>query len=233
MKPIKDPLIIALDLDSAEEARTLVKALGTEASFYKIGMELYAATGPEFVRELVGQGKQIFLDMKFYDIGETVKRATAAVARTGARFLTVHGSLPVMQAAVEGRGDSKLQLLGVTVLTSFDEQDLRDLGFPCDPSTLVMQRAGSAKKAGMDGIIASPLEAARLRSELGTEMLIVTPGVRSAGASKGDQKRVATPAEAIHDGASYLVIGRQVTRSPDPAAAVRQIRDEIATLVTA
>jgi orotidine-5'-phosphate decarboxylase len=223
-----DPLIIALDLDSADDARALVKALGPEATFYKVGMELYAAAGPEFVRELLGQGKDVFLDMKFYDIGETVKRATAVVARLGVTLLTVHGSMEVMQAAVAGRGSSNLKLLGVTVLTSFDEKDLRDLGYPCDPPALVIQRARNAKAAGMDGIVASPLEAAILRKELGPEMLIVTPGVRSGGASKGDQKRVATPAEARRDGASHLVIGRQVTRAADPAAALRTIRAEIA-----
>jgi len=223
-----DPLIIALDFDTAEEARTLVRTLGADASFYKVGMELYAATGPDFVRELVDQGKDVFLDMKFYDIGETVKRATTAAARTGAKFLTVHGSMPVMRAAVEGRGDSPMRLLGVTVLTSFDEQDLRDLGFPCEPATLVLHRALNAKDSGMDGIVASPLEAQSLRRVLGPAMLIVTPGVRSAGASHGDQKRVATPAEAMHDGASNLVIGRQVTRSADPVTAIRQIRAEIA-----
>ena len=223
-----DPLIIALDFDSSQDACALVTALGSEASFYKVGMELYATAGPNFVRHLVDLGKQVFLDMKFYDIGETVKRATAAIARTGAALLTVHGSMAVMRAAIEGRGDSKLRLLGVTVLTSFDEQDMRDLGFPCEPATLVLHRSLNAKDAGMDGVVASPLEAANIRRLLGPDMLIVTPGVRSAGASRGDQKRVATPAEALHDGASYLVIGRQVTRAADPAAAVRQIRAEIA-----
>jgi orotidine-5'-phosphate decarboxylase len=224
-----DPLIIALDFDDAAEARTLVKKLGADAHFYKVGMELYAAAGPDMVRELVDQGKSVFLDMKFYDIGETVKRATAVVARTGAHLLTVHGSMAVMRGALEGRGDAGLRLLGVTVLTSFDEQDMRDLGFPCEPATLVLHRALNAKDAGMDGIVTSPLEAASLRRVLGPEMLIVTPGVRSAGASRGDQKRVATPAEAMRDGASHLVIGRQVIRADNPVAAVRQIRAEIAS----
>jgi orotidine-5'-phosphate decarboxylase len=222
-----DPLIIALDFDSAEEARALVETLGTEAGFYKVGMELYAATGPDFVRELVGDGKEVFIDLKFYDIGETVKRATAVVARTDARLLTIHGHLSVMRAAMEGRGGSSLKLLGVTVLTSWDEQDLRDDGITHDLSALVVLRAYNAQRAGVDGVVTSPLEAAALREALGPEMLIVTPGVRSAGANRGDQKRVATPAEAIHDGASYLVIGRQVTRAPDPVAAIRQIRAEI------
>ena len=223
-----DPLIVALDLDCADEARALVKTLGKEVSFYKVGMELYAAAGPDFVRELLGQGKNVFLDMKFYDISETVKRATAVAAKIGVQLLTVHGSMAVMRAAIEGRGASPMRLLGVTVLTSFDEQDLRDLGFPCEPATLVIHRALNAKDAGMDGIVAAPIEAANLRRVLGPDMLIVAPGVRSTGASRGDQKRVATPAEALHDGASYLVIGRQVTRAEDPVAAIRQIRAEIA-----
>jgi orotidine-5'-phosphate decarboxylase len=223
----KDPIIIALDFDCADEARALVKALGEEVTFYKVGMELYAAAGPDYVRELAGQGKSVFLDMKFYDIGETVKRATAMVAKTGAQLLTVHGSMAVMRAAIEGRGGSSLRLLGVTVLTSFDEQDMRDLGFPCEPATLVLHRALNAKDAGMDGIVSSPLEASNLRRVLGPEMMIVTPGVRSSGASRGDQKRVATPAEAMQDGASHLVIGRQVTRASNPVEAVRQIRAEI------
>jgi orotidine-5'-phosphate decarboxylase len=223
-----DPLIIALDFDSAAAARTLVKTLGSEAGFYKVGLELYAATGPDFVRELVDQGKEVFLDLKFYDIGETVKRATAVAARTGATFLTVHAILPVMRAAIEGRGAASLKLLGVTVLTSFDEQDLRDDLINCGLSTLVHHRARQAKALGMEGIVASPLDACALRKALGPDMLIVTPGVRSEGANRGDQKRVATPAEAIHDGASYLVIGRQVTRAQDPAGAVRKIRAEIA-----
>lgn len=223
-----DPLIIALDFDSADEALLLVNALDTDATCYKVGMELYSAAGPDFVRELVRQKKYVFLDMKFYDIGETVKRATAVVARMGVHLLTVHGSMTVMRAAIEGRADSPMRLLGVTVLTSFDEQDMRDLGFPCEPATLVLQRALNAKDAGMDGIVASPLEAATLRQALGPDMLIVTPGVRSSGSSRGDQKRVATPAEAIRAGASHLVIGRQVTRANDPVAALRQIRAEIA-----
>jgi orotidine-5'-phosphate decarboxylase len=223
-----DPLIIALDFDSAAQARALVQTLGAEAAFYKVGLELYSATGPDFVRELVDQGKEVFLDLKFYDIHETVKRATAVAARTGARFLTVHAVNPVMRAAIEGRGASPLKLLGVTVLTSFDEKDLREDLLDCGLSTLVHHRARHAQSLGMDGIVASPLDACALRTALGPDMLIVTPGVRSAGAHQADQKRVATPAEAMRNGASYLVIGRQVTRAQDPVAAVRQIRAEIA-----
>jgi len=225
MKP--NPIIIALDVESAGDARALVQRIGPDAGFYKVGMELYAAAGMDFVRELIELGKNVFLDLKFYDIGETVKRAVAQVARTGVSFLTVHGSGAVMRAAVEGRGGSNLKLLAVTVLTSFDEQDLSDLGYPCRPADLVALRVRKAMEAGIDGLVASPLEARSIRALAGPQAILVTPGVRSAGASKGDQKRVATPAEAIRDGADYLVIGRQITRANDPAAALRQVFDEI------
>ena len=226
-----DPLIVALDVESAAEARALVERLAPEVQFFKVGMELYAAAGMEFVYELVGEGHNVFLDMKFYDIGETVRRAVAQVARMGVRFLTVHGSQEVMRAAVEGRGASLLQLLAITVLTSFDETDLADLGYGCPVQDLVALRVRNAKAAGMDGVVASALEARAIRELAGPEMQILTPGVRSRGADTGDQKRVATPAAAIRGGADYLVIGRQVTRAPDPLQAVRDIRAELADAV--
>ena len=222
-----NPIIVALDFESAAEAMDLVTKLGDQAGFYKVGMELYAAAGMDFVRELRARGKDIFLDMKFYDIPETVRRAVCQVAQTGVRFLTVHGSGPVMAAAVEGRGATNLQLLAVTVLTSFDRQDLEDLGYPCGVSELVDLRVRKAVAAKIDGIVAAPLEAARIRSITGPETILVTPGVRSAGSAKGDQKRVATPAEAIRDGANYLVMGRQITRAADPAAEVSRVLEEI------
>jgi orotidine-5'-phosphate decarboxylase len=222
-----NPIIVALDVESAEEARALVGRIGAEVTFYKVGMELYAAAGMDFVRELIDGGRDVFLDLKFYDIPETVKRAVRQVARTGVRFLTVHGSSAVMRAAAEGRGASPLKLLAVTVLTSFDEQDLADLGYPCAPRELVELRVRKAMEAGMDGIVASPVEARSVRALAGERAILVTPGVRSAGAGKGDQKRVATPAEAIRDGADYLVMGRQITRAADPAAVVRTVLDEI------
>ena len=225
----ENPCIIALDVESAGEARALVGRLGDAAQFYKVGMELYAAAGMEFVRELVGEGKQVFLDMKFYDIPETVKRAVAQVARSGVRLATVHGSGAVMRAAVEGRADLPLRLLAVTVLTSFDQTDLADLGYPCAVSDLVALRVRKAMEAGIDGIVCSPLEAASVRALAGPGAILVTPGVRSAGAGKGDQKRVATPAEAIRAGANHLVIGRQVTRAQDPAAELARILEEIRT----
>lgn len=223
----ESPVIVALDLESAIQARTLVNALGPDASFYKVGMELYAAAGMEFVRELIDGGKQVFLDLKLYDIGETVKRATSRIAQAGVRFLTVHGSRAVMEAAAAGRGSSPLQLLAVTVLTSFDQTDLAELGYPCPVSDLVALRVRNAMAAGMDGIVCSPLEVASVRGIAGERAILVTPGVRSAGASTGDQKRVATPAEALRNGANYIVTGRQVTRAADPRAALQAIYSEI------
>jgi orotidine-5'-phosphate decarboxylase len=223
----ENPIIIALDVETADQARALVVALGDSVNFYKVGMELYAAAGMELVRELTGAGKQVFLDMKFYDIGETVKRAVAQVAKSGVRFLTVHGSKAVMQAAVEGRGDTGLQLLAVTVLTSFDQTDLADLGYTCSVTDLVDLRVRNAVAAGVDGLVCSPLEVATVRQIAGQQAILVTPGVRSAGAATGDQKRVATPVEALRNGANYLVIGRQVTRATDPKREAEKILGEI------
>jgi orotidine-5'-phosphate decarboxylase len=223
----KDPVIIALDFESASEADRLVASLGDSASFYKVGMELYAAAGMDYVRRLVDRGKAVFLDMKYYDIGETVKRAVAVAARSGAAFLTVHGVGQVMRAAMEGRGDFPMKLLAVTVLTSFDQQDVRELGYDCTLADLVGQRVRLAMRVGVDGIVGSPLEACAIRAEAGPQAILVTPGVRSQGAAAGDQKRVATPAEAVRNGADYVVIGRQVTRSPDPRTALAAIHAEL------
>lgn len=223
-----NPIIVALDVTSAAEARHLIRRLGDSVNFYKVGMELYASAGVAFVEQLLSEGRRVFLDLKFYDIPETVKRATTQVAQKGVHLLTVHGSKAVMKAAVEGRGNAGLKLLGVTVLTSFDESDLADLGYPPKLEELVSLRVRNAREAGIDGIVCSPLEAARVRAALGPEAIVVTPGVRSAGAGRGDQKRVATPAEAIRDGATYLVIGRQITRAEDPEAEARRILEEIA-----
>jgi orotidine-5'-phosphate decarboxylase (EC 4.1.1.23) len=223
-------LIVALDVPGPEQARRLVEELGGTIEFYKVGLELYAAAGMEFVRELLAAGKLVFLDLKFYDIGETVKRAVARVAESGAHLLTVHGSNEVMQAAVQGRGDSRLKLLGVTVLTSFDRQDLADLGYPCEVEDLVKLRTRNAIQAGMDGLVLSPLEVAAVRKEFGPGPVLVTPGVRSASVGAGDQKRVATPRQALQAGATYLVIGREITRAASPRSAATRILNDIAHL---
>jgi orotidine-5'-phosphate decarboxylase len=223
-----NPIIVALDYESAQEASGLVARLGDQVGFYKVGMELYAAAGMGFVRELRAQGKQVFLDMKFYDIPETVRRAVCVATRAGVQFLTVHGSGPVMRAAAEGRGSSDLKLLAVTVLTSFDREDIHDLGYSCEVNDLVDLRVRKALDSGLEGIVASPLDAARVRRIAGPDMIMVTPGVRSQGSARGDQKRVATPAEAIRDGADYVVMGRQITRAADPASEVTRVLEEIA-----
>ncbi len=227
---MSNPIIVALDVPTPDEARALVHTIGDAAGFYKVGMELYAAAGITFVHELLDAGHKVFLDLKFYDIPETVKRATAQVARLGVHLLTVHGSNAVMRAAVEGRAGASLRLLGVTVLTSFDQSDLADLGYPCPVEDLVALRVRKAKEAAIDGIVCSPLEAAGVRATLGPDAIVVTPGVRSAGAGKGDQKRVATPAEAIAAGATYLVIGRQITRAADPRAEAHRILAELSSV---
>ncbi|MBZ5575532.1 MAG: orotidine-5'-phosphate decarboxylase [Acidobacteriia bacterium] len=225
----RNPIIVALDFESPAEASALIARLGDRVSFYKVGMELYAAAGMAFARELRAQGKDVFLDMKFYDIPETVRRAVCQVARAGLQFLTVHGSDAVMRAAVEGRGAASLKLLAVTVLTSFDRQDIADLGYPSEVSDLVDLRVRKALAAGVEGIVASPLDAARIRRIAGPGAILVTPGVRSPGAAQADQKRVATPAEAIRDGADYVVMGRQITRAASPADEVDRVLEEIAS----
>jgi orotidine-5'-phosphate decarboxylase len=222
-----DPVIVALDFNSPREADQLVKTLGNSANFYKVGMELFAAAGMEYVRCLTDRGKRVFLDMKYYDIGETVRRAVAVAATSGATFLTIHAVPQVMRAAVEGRGDSPLQLLAVTVLTSLDDADLIEMGHPQTVSELVEKRVKQARSLGIEGIVGSPLEAAAIRRVAGPDAILVTPGVRSQTASRGDQKRVATPAEAVRGGADYIVIGRQVTRAADPEAALAEIHQEL------
>jgi orotidine-5'-phosphate decarboxylase len=181
----------------------------------------------DFVRNLKSEGHRVFLDLKLYDIGETVMRAVAQVARAGADFLSVHGSTAILEAAAAGRDGASLKLLAITVLTSFDENDLRQMGYPGTVAELVELRVRNAMDAGVNGIVCSPLEVARVRALAGPAATLVTPGVRSEGAGAGDQKRVATPAQAIANGADYLVIGRQVTRAADPRGEMLRILEEI------
>jgi len=223
-----NPLIIALDVPDAAEARRIVHAVGDAAGFYKVGLELFTAEGPALVKELIQQGKQVFLDLKMYDISETVKRAAARVAELGASFLTVHCTPQVIRAAEAAAVGSQLRILAVTVLTSYDQRDLEDIGVT--GRTVEEQVEFLARKgvgAGARGFVCSPLEVARLRALAGPEAVLVTPGVRSPGEEKGDQKRVATPAQAIASGASYLVIGREITRASDPAAATQRIISDL------
>lgn len=223
-----NPIIVALDVESAAEARRLVRQIGPAIDFYKVGLELYTAAGMDLVRELIAEGKHVFLDLKMYDISETVKRAAARVASiNGIRFLTVHASKAVVKAAVEAAAGSNLQILAVTVLTSYDENDLRDLGYQCSVPELVAHLAARAVEGGAHGLVSSPLELSNLRRILGDETIFVTPGVRSPGARAGDQKRVATPAEAVANGATYIVMGRQITRAANASAEVAKVLSEI------
>ena len=226
-----DRMIVALDLPSLAEAEAMVDRLGESVSFYKIGMELVYAGGLDLVRCLSRAGKKVFLDLKLHDIPTTVERATARVADLGATFLTVHAFPQTMKAAVVGRGSHPLKILAVTVMTSYDDADLAEAGYAIGVKDLVARRASQAKTIGIDGLILSPEEVVAMRALLGPAMALVTPGIRPAGAAKGDQKRVMTPGEAIHAGADHLVIGRPVTGAADPRAAAEAIVAEIRAAV--
>jgi orotidine-5'-phosphate decarboxylase len=216
----RERLIVALDLPEVDAARALVARLGATVTFYKIGLELVMAGGLDLARRLSAAGKQVFLDMKLLDIENTVERATRSAAATGATFLTVHAhDSKTLRAAVAGRTGTGLRILGVTVLTNLDEDDLREQGTAETPAELVLRRAGLARAAGCDGIVASGLEAAPVRSALGPGFAIVTPGIRAPGGSAGDQARVATPQSAIAAGADYIVVGRPITQAADPCGA--------------
>jgi orotidine-5'-phosphate decarboxylase len=230
--PPRERLIVALDMPAAARAERLVAELGDRVSFYKVGMELAYGGGFALVERLAGSGKQVFLDLKLHDIPNTVERAVAQIARLGATFLTIHAYPQTMRAAVAGRGSSALKLLGVSVLTSCDDSDLVEAGYAFGVEALVARRGAQARAEKVDGLVASPAEAAGLRARLGDELILVTPGVRPAGAERGDQKRVATPRQAILDGADYLVVGRPVTQAPDPRAAAEAIVAEIAAALS-
>lgn len=219
----RDRLIVALDLANIGEAERLVGALGDSVTFYKIGMQLAFAGGLELVGRLAEGGKRVFLDMKLLDIDNTVYEGVKSIARLGATFTTIHAYPGAMRAAVAGRGGAPLGLLGVTVLTSMDDADLAEAGYARMAAELVAERARAAAEAGMDGIVCSPQEAAKVRAAVGPELVIVTPGVRPTGAATGDQKRIMTPEDAIAAGADYLVVGRPVTQAPDPRAAAETI----------
>jgi len=229
----KDRIIVALDVPHVDEARNLVGKLGDSVGVFKIGLELIYAGGLALAEELVKDGQRVFLDAKLLDIEATVERATAAIAKTGVHFLTVHATdRKTLNAAVRGRGDSALKLLGVTVLTNLDGSDLSEQGIDMPPLALVQERARLSQGAGFDGIVASGKEAAALHERL-RNFLIVTPGIRQAGTDVQDQARVVTPAIAVQSGADYLVIGRPITRAEDPRAAAQTIAEEIASAIEA
>ncbi len=228
----RDRLILALDVPSVSEAQRLLSQLEDGVRFVKIGLELYTAAGPEIVRRLTEQGKKVFLDLKFLDIEETVRRATARVAEMGVDFLTVHANRKALRAAIQGRkesGNSNLKLLAVTVLTNFDANDLRDMGIQWNVADLVAARAKLAAEAGLDGVVASGEEPAAIRQKVGKDFLIVTPGIRPAGKGKNEHARVSTPAHAIKAGADYLVVGRPIRDAAEPRAAADAIVAEMQT----
>ena len=224
----KDRIVLALDVADLDEARSLVDTLGDSVGVFKIGLELVYRGGLGFAEELARRGRNVFLDAKLLDIEATIERATAAIAKTGAQFLTVHATdRKTLDAAVRGRGDSAMKLLGVTVLTNLDRADLAQQGIDMPPLALVQERARLAQDAGFDGIVASGKEAAALHERL-RDFLIFTPGIRPAGADANDQTRIVTPGDAIASGATYLVVGRPITRAADPRAAAAAIAEEIA-----
>ncbi|MGP1357039.1 orotidine-5'-phosphate decarboxylase [Roseicyclus sp.] len=221
-----DRLIVALDVSNAVEGLALADRIGDAVSFYKIGLGMLTGGGLALANELKQErGKRIFLDMKFFDIGATVEKAVRGIAAFDLDFLTVHGDPQVVRAATEGASGTGLKILAVTVLTSNDRADLdANMIVPGDVAEIVATRAARAFDAGADGVIASPHEAAMIRAlPEARGRLIVTPGVRPEGSDRGDQKRVATPAEAIRSGADHIVVGRPVWQAADPAAAARAI----------
>jgi orotidine-5'-phosphate decarboxylase len=224
----RDRLIVALDLPGVDAAEAMVARLGDSVSFYKIGYQLAYAGGLPLVRKLAQSGKKVFLDLKLHDIGNTVARGVESVSRLGATFLTVHAYPQTMKAALEGGDGSGLKILAVTVLTSYDDGDLQAAGYRLGVSDLVEARARQAQALGVDGLVCSPEEAARLRAMVGDQMVLVTPGIRPAGVAAGDQKRMMTPGRAIAAGADYLVVGRPVIDAADPEAAAEAIQGEIA-----
>jgi orotidine-5'-phosphate decarboxylase len=230
--PRAERLIVALDVPDARQARALAEQLGDAVRFYKVGLELSSTDGYfELIAWLAARGNKVFADLKLYDIPETVRRATANLSRRGATFLTVHGHRSVMEAAAKEKGAMKI--LAVTVLTSFDQRDLDEMGATRNVEQLVLARARGAMETGCDGVISSGLEAAKLKAEFGQRLLVVTPGIRPVGADTGDQKRTVDVAQAFANGADYIVVGRPVRDAADPRAAAQGIQETIGSIFPA
>lgn len=227
--PLRERLIVALDVPAAAEARALVEKLGGSVGFYKIGLELSVSGAlHELADWLVKRGHKVFADLKLYDIPETVRRAVANLRGRGIAFLTVHGNRAIMEAAAKEKGEMKI--LAVTVLTSLDQQDLAEMGYRGGVGQLVLERAAGALAAGCDGVIASGLEAPAIKSKFGGKLLVVTPGVRPAGSGATDQKRTVDVAQAFKNGADYIVVGRPIRDAADPTAAAESIQKTIASV---
>jgi len=227
IKP-EERLIVALDLPNPNVAREMVDKLGDAVFFYKIGLELFMAGGYlELLSWLQQKGKKVFVDLKFFDVPETVKKAVSVLANSGATFATVHGNQAIMQAAAESKGDH-LSILAVTVLTSLDRGDLDELGFDCDVQQLVLSRARRALRCGVDGIVSSGLEAPLIRSELGDKLLVVTPGIRPVdNKPSDDQKRTVNVSQAFINGADFIVIGRPILQAEHPHVAALTVQEDI------
>jgi orotidine-5'-phosphate decarboxylase len=225
----KDRLIVALDVKTADEARALVDRLSGKAGMFKIGSQLFTAAGPQLVREIVGRGEKVFLDLKYHDIPNTVSNAVAEASLLGVSLMTVHalGGKAMMEAAVGALPAMGSRLLAVTILTSHDQQSLDSIGLPGPVADSVQRLARLAQDAGADGVVASPLEAELVRAACGPDFLIVTPGIRPGGSKAHDQARAATPADAIRAGASYVVVGRPIAEATDPAAAAAAVVREM------
>ncbi|HET9837544.1 MAG TPA: orotidine-5'-phosphate decarboxylase [Candidatus Angelobacter sp.] len=225
---MRERLIVALDVSTAREAQALVQRIGEAAGIYKVGLQLFTAEGPSVVRELVSSGRRVFLDLKLHDIPNTVSHAVKSAVELGAHMLTVHasGGTAMLRAATEAAGN-RLHILAVTVLTSLNDEDMQEIGVSGRVADQALRMAALAKNTGCHGVVTSPREAQLLRKELGEGFAIVTPGIRPAGAETHDQQRIATPALAIANGASHIVVGRPITAAPDPAAAAQAIISEM------
>jgi len=228
--PIQDRIIVALDVDSPDQAKTLVKKCESHIGFYKVGLQLFMGSWFETVDWIIDRGHKVMLDLKFFDIPETVKLAVEQVNNRGVSFATIHGNDPIIRAAVSARGD--LKLLAVTVLTSFGEEDLRAMGMTQSIEDLVYFRAKRALDLGCDGVVSSGLEAEKMRNDLGEKLLIVTPGIRpgaNVSNSDDDQKRIVTAGMAIKNGANHVVVGRPITKAADPIQVIEQMQHDIVT----
>jgi orotidine-5'-phosphate decarboxylase len=225
----KDKIIVPLDVPAKSAARELIKAIGGKVGFFKVGDQLFIAAGPAIVEEIQASGARVFLDLKFHDIPNTVRRAVESACALGVDMLTVHlsGGREMCEAAVVGRGISKILILGVTVLTSLSDEALAEVGFRTSVQDEVLLLADLAKHVGITGLVASPQELVALRERFGSLFTMVIPGIRPTWSEAGDQKRTLTPRQAVDAGADYLVIGRPITASPDPQSAVQRIIDEL------
>jgi len=233
---LKDKLIIALDVDTEKEALALVRLLKTDVGIFKVGSELFTSCGPSIVEKVKKEGRGVFLDLKFHDIPNTVKKSAIAATRLGVSIFNVHslGGYDMMKLVSEAVRDEaarlkieKPKVIAVTILTSMDTESLKRIGVRGSAEDAVLRLARLAKEAGLEGVVASAAEIRRIRETIGKDFIIVTPGVRPTWASKNDQKRVATPSDAVKDGADYIVVGRPIIEAEDPCAAARKILEEI------